>query len=80
LWDEKPPPGFLLLVFSVPSAAFDEAIISINLNIIRISDPSIWATINHSGCLFLRIKAEEQALIEYTDYGKTMIGKRRFIP
>jgi methyltransferase len=30
--------------------------------------------------LYLRINAEEQALIEYTDYDKTMTGKRRFIP
>jgi methyltransferase len=30
--------------------------------------------------LFLRIRAEEQALIQYTDYSKTMATKRRFIP
>lgn len=30
--------------------------------------------------LFLRIRAEEHALIQYTDYSKTMATKRRFIP
>lgn len=30
--------------------------------------------------LFLRIRAEEQALMQYTDYSKTMATKRRFIP
>ena len=30
--------------------------------------------------LYLRIKAEEQALIQYTDYIQTMGDKRRFIP
>jgi methyltransferase len=30
--------------------------------------------------LFLRIRAEEQSLIQYTDYSKTMATKRRFIP
>jgi methyltransferase len=30
--------------------------------------------------LFLRIRAEEQALMQYTDYAKTMATKRRFIP
>jgi methyltransferase len=41
---------------------------------------AIVVTVLFSILLFLRIKAEEQALIEYTDYGKTMTGKRRFIP
>lgn len=30
--------------------------------------------------LFLRIRAEERALMHYTDYSKTMATKRRFIP
>jgi methyltransferase len=30
--------------------------------------------------LVLRIRAEEQALMQYTDYSKTMAAKRRFIP
>jgi methyltransferase len=30
--------------------------------------------------LFLRIRAEEQALMQFTDYSKTMATKRRFIP
>lgn len=30
--------------------------------------------------LFLRIRAEEEALMQYTDYSKTMAAKRRFIP
>jgi methyltransferase len=30
--------------------------------------------------LYLRIQAEEQALIQYTDYTKSMGDKRRFIP
>jgi methyltransferase len=37
-------------------------------------------TILFSILLYLRIKAEEQALIQYTDYSKTMGDKRRFIP
>lgn len=41
---------------------------------------AICVTVVFSCLLYLRIRAEERALMQYTDYSKTMAAKRRFIP